>query len=382
MSLYLLLLAVPVLGLIAFAVAGPRGGSGYSWVQFYAQGKDSGFSLRELELLRRIAVRAELEDPTALFWSVKHLDRCIAAILRKAKLTGEENAPDTQSFLSKLYTYRKKIEFEQPRYKKGIKGSRSISEAQKLKILVEGIGVYDASVLRNSERFITISRPTGPKLPAGFSWKGRRLAIYFWRRDDAGYVFDTYVLDDTDMRGTPILQLAHSDSLFRSQKRRSVRKTTRMAAYLYLPKTDEHPERLETESGLRCIVEDLSEDGIAVTIGGRAPVGLRVKIQFELSGEALAMSGVVRSVDWNEETNRSTLHVEALPLSLRARNVIQGEVFGVASTEAALFAFGLPVEDDVVPSEESEGLGEPDTLGGDASGDEPADVEGNGGTTE
>ncbi|OHE61502.1 MAG: pilus assembly protein PilZ [Treponema sp. GWB1_62_6] len=329
MILYLLLIAVPVLGLLALLLGGGKNKSGYSWLGFFARGKDAGFSMREIDLLRRVAIRAELEDPSALFWSVKQLDLCIKALLRKARLTGEERSKETQDFLSKLYDYRKKIEFDQPRYKKGITSSRSIAETQRLRVLVDGAGVFAATVVRNSDRFLTISIPVGPKLPASFTWKERRLSVYFWRRDDAGYVFDTLVLDDVEMRSTPVLQLAHSDSLFRTQKRKSVRTKTRISAYLYIPRGEEAPEKIEVEPGLRCIIEDLSEDGCSLTVGGRAVVGLRVKVQFELEGETVAMPGVVRSSDYSENDNLSLLHIESDVLSLATRNRILAAVFQV-----------------------------------------------------
>lgn len=356
MVLYVLLVAVLALGAASFLLAGRKTEGGYSWLQFFARGKDAGFSLREIELLRKVAVKAELKEPTALFWSVKQLDLCIRELIRKSRLTGQEDEPSTQDFLSKLYAYRKKIEFDQPRYKKGIKGSRQIGETQVLRILVDGAGVFKATVLRNSDRFLSISRPTGPRLPPSFTWKGRRVAVYFWRKDDAGYVFDTYVLDDVQMRANSALQLAHSDSLFRTQKRKSIRAKTRISAYLYIPRGEEPPEKAEPAPGLRCILEDLSEDGYAVTIGGRATAGLRVKAQFELEGEPVVMLGTVKSSDYDEETNRSVLHVEADPLSLPTRNRILAQVFDVQPDADAREAFSIfdangEVEEEPAPPE-------------------------------
>lgn len=343
MLLNVLLIAIPVLGLLALLLAGgPRGKRSYSWLQFFAKGKDEGFSVKEIELLRRVAARTEMEDPTALFWSVKQLDQCITAILRKARLTGDEQSLETQDFLSKLYQYRKKIEFEQPRYKKGIASSRAISESQRLRVLVDGVGVFDSTVARNTDRFMSILRPVGPQLPSGFTWKGRRLAVYFWRKDDAGYVFDTFVLDEVVSSPGSLLQLAHSDSLFRTQKRRSVRAKMRLSAFLYLPRDESYPELVESVPGMRCIVEDLSEDGCALTVGGRAAVGLKVKVQFSLGGETVAVSGVVKSSDFDADKNRSLLHIEYVPLGINTRNKILAEVFGVnpdAELEAAFSIF-------------------------------------------
>jgi hypothetical protein len=85
-------------------------------------------------------------------------------------------------------------------------------------------------------------------------------------------------------------------------------------------------------------VEDLSDTGCAVLIGGRAAVGLRIKVQFILNNVPLCISGTVRSMEYDEEQNRSLLHIEADPMSLETRNHILGEVFGM-----------LPEEDDELP---------------------------------
>jgi c-di-GMP-binding flagellar brake protein YcgR len=285
-------------------------------------------------------------------------------MIAKAKLTGEERNQETQDFLAKLYEYRKKIEFEHPRYKKGITSSKSIEELQPIRVLLDGAGVFSAQVLRNSDRFITISLPAGISLPNKFSWKTKRIAVYFWRRNDAGYVFDTYVLDEVESRTAPVLHIAHSDSLFRTQKRKSIRTKMHKGAFLYLPQGEEPPEKIETDRGLKCLMEDISETGCAVTIGGKAAAGLRVKVQFELDGSPIAMTGLVRSTEYNEETKRSLLHIEAEPLSLATRNLILSEVFGVRPEDHLPSSFDLfdtqgPEEEKKADADRSDFQGEP-----------------------
>ncbi len=337
--LYLLLIIVATISLLMLLTFKTGSKEKYSWLEFFAKGKDAGFSFGELQLLRKLALSAELDDPTTLFWSEKQLDRCIRELIKKSEVTGESRNQETQDFLSKLYEYRKKIEFDHPRYKKGITSSRSIGETQPIKILIDGMGVYKSQVVANSDRFLTIQRPNIPPQKGYIVWKGKRLAIYFWRKDDAGYVFDSYVLDEAMARGMSVLQIAHSDSLFRTQKRRSIRARTHKPAYLYLPPAEEPPEKIEVKPGLRCIIEDLSDTGCAITIGGKGVEGLRVKVQFEIDNQPVVMNGTVRSVDYNEEKNRSLLHVEALPLSLTTRNRILAEVFGVKPDNTYDFLF-------------------------------------------
>ena len=55
---------------------------------------------------------------------------------------------------------------------------------------------------------------------------------------------------------------------------------------------------------------------------------MRVKVQFALGNFPICMTGTVRSIRFNEETNRTILHIEAESLPMETRNLILGEVFG------------------------------------------------------
>lgn len=349
MAIIALLIFVVILGLGAFLLVGNRDVS--RWIQFYARGKDAGFSFREIHLMHKAAVKAALEEPVSLFWSLNQLNECIKGITVRAKLTGQEHHAATQDFLAKLYEFRKKLEFEQPRYRKGIQSSRQIADSQILRILLEGEGVFRAKVLRNTDRHLTVSLPEslpvkgGSAKTGGTEWRGKKISVYFWRIDDAGYVFDSYVLDEVKSTGWPAIQVAHSDSLFRTQKRKSIRTRTSIPAYLYIVAQDDDPHRLETDPGFRCILEDLSEDGCAITVGGKARDGLSVRVQFELSGETLAMGGLVRSSEYNTDTRRSLLHVEAFPLPVHVKNRIQAAVFGIQTLEEMDETFSFIPED-------------------------------------
>jgi c-di-GMP-binding flagellar brake protein YcgR len=208
-----------------------------------------------------------------------------------------------------------------------------ISEGQPLRVLVVGLGVFKSQIIKNTSQFLTIARPTNSKNTNSMTWMGLTVSIYFWREDDAGYVFDSEVLDEVFSLGIPSIKITHGDSLFRTQKRRSVRVKMQQAAYLYLVPSHELPHRISGDPGLKCLLEDISDTGCAVTVGGRADAGLRVKVQFALNNAAVCMSGTVRSIRYNESTDRSILHIEAEPLPIETRNRILGEVFGMQPPE-------------------------------------------------
>jgi c-di-GMP-binding flagellar brake protein YcgR len=327
----LVMLSVLVLILLAGVLAvAMRGAKRYSWAEFYLKAKEAGMSLPEARQLRAAAVLAGLNDPTNVLWSPRDLDKAIAVLSSSLRRDGRDRGREGFLLMDHAYALRKGIEFEQPRFKYGLRSSRQIGPGQRLRVLVHGVGVFGSTVIDNHSRYVVVSYPIGGRLPKDWVWKGKKVSIYFWRREDAGYVFDSYVIDDLHIRNVPVLQVSHSESLLRTQKRKSVRARSKLPAYLYLLKriegAYEKPERIP---GLRALVQDLSEDGAAVAIGGKAVPGLQVKLQFGLDERSIVMSGTVRSVDYNAESNRSVLHVEAVTPSPRMRNTIRSFVYNI-----------------------------------------------------
>ena len=323
-----LTIAIIALGLLFLAFSRSKKEKGGNWVQFFARGREAGFSLREIEMLRRLAAECSLEYPNALFESKNQLDKCIHSLVRNIKMSGDSEM-GTQDFLSKLYDYRQKVEINKPHTEYSIANSRQISENQPLRVLVVGTGIFKSQVIKNSGPYMTISRPSNNKNSSNMPWPGTKISVYFWREDDAGYVFDSEVLDEVYSLGIPSLKITHGDSLFRTQKRKSVRTKMHKAAFLYLVPSNEPPHKLEVDPGLKCFLEDISDTGCAVTVGGRADAGLRIKVQFALDNTAICITGTVRSISYREDTNRSVLHIEAESLSNETRNQILGEVFGM-----------------------------------------------------
>ncbi len=298
-------------------------------MQFYLKGKESGFAFNEVNLLRQVAVESRIKEPTSLFWSIRQLDRCIKSMVINFRAKNIEGNVESVNVLSKLYEFRRKVEFDQPKYNLGIKSSREITKRQRVRISLPDLGPFGATVVDNLRRYLAISYPQGPKLPEGFTWKGQQLGISFWRDGDAGYFFQSKVIGDyAQEKSYPILHIGHNEKVIRTQKRRSVRAEVQTAGQLYpLRSVEDASEDLETQRGLKCIILDISEDGAALLIGGRAKVGLPIKFQFALSENTIAMSGIVKGVNFDQRKNRSVLHLQSLPLSNRTKNVIRAFVY-------------------------------------------------------
>ena len=91
-------------------------------IDFYITGLDSKFSYSDLNLLWKLSQMCELEQPTALFWSMPALTKCMAHITSPAAKTGADNDPKMQALITKLFDYRTKLQNETDE-KKGLEST-------------------------------------------------------------------------------------------------------------------------------------------------------------------------------------------------------------------------------------------------------------------
>jgi c-di-GMP-binding flagellar brake protein YcgR len=326
-----LIIIIALLCLILFSRSG-EGKNKANWFQFFKKGKEAGFSIRELEQMRRLVINCNIDDPASIFSSQKHLETCIRSVVNAVRMSGDSEDPGIQDFLSRLFDYCKQLGIVNSEKKSTITTSRQISEGQILKVLVPGTGVFKSEVIKNFGNYLTISRPMNQKMTSHMQWDGLRISVYFWREDDAGYVFDTEVSDEVFSKGISSLKVEHNDALFRTQKRTSLRVKLHKAAFVYLV-NDTDPHKMEKAPGLRCMMEDISDTGCAFRVTGIAPVGQRLKVQFSLDRIPICIPGTVRSIDYLKESNISILHMEADTLPLATRNHILCEVFDMLPDE-------------------------------------------------
>jgi c-di-GMP-binding flagellar brake protein YcgR len=331
---YLFLLIIPLLALIAFFMT-ERGKNAKAFIRFFTTGLDSGFKAPQIIFLGRIGKATGLEDLSKLFWSVNALDNCTAEIVRRSKYTGDGNDPKTQVLLSNLYAYRTKIALDESHKKRGLESTHDIVVGQRIRILLRGVGVFSSRITRNTAKNLIVEFPSGSTVAAtSIDWNGKAVSIYFWRHDDAGYVFDTTIVPDQASAGKAVLHLAHSRELVRSQKRKSIRAKCSIYAQMYLYKPGEKTDSaIEPEPGMKCLLEDLSEDGAMIIIGGKAAKNMKIKLQFMVTDVLIIMSGITRAVEYNKDTNQSRIHFECDELNPRMKNAVLTFVYNVLPEE-------------------------------------------------
>ena len=296
-------------------------------INFFITGLDSGFSFSEISLLWNAAELCNLEQPTSLFFSMASLTKCMTQI---SNMTSADNSQKNQVLMSKLFNYRTKIQNEADD-KKGMTTTHSLDKGQTLRIIWPGKGVFTSEIVGNGNQLvINVPRQKNLIPYSAEDWVGQLLSIYLWRKGDARYVFDTTVTQAGLFLGKSALFIKHSANLTRTQKRKAVRLKCQIYGMLYIIKKDTvEVNAIETQNGYRCLIEDISECGALIRIGGKGAQNVRIKLQFNIQNKLILMVGIVRTVEFNEEQNQSLLHFECTHIETSMRNEVLKFVYNM-----------------------------------------------------
>ena len=297
-------------------------------------GQDKGFKLSEAALLWKLAKEAEIDEPSTLYFSVPTLNRAISKIVSNAQESGLEGDQKTQDFIAKLYDFRTQIDLDHENHK-GIESTKFLDKGQRLRIILRGSGVFMSEILSNGHDLIVrVPVKKGVRPLDGKEWVNRDVSVYLWRKGDAGYVFDTRVTFAEVFQGQSAIHLAHTNTLERAQKRKSVRGSCEIYAQLYFIDNDEPLfDEVEVTPGYKCLLEDISEDGALIRTGGKGQPNIRIKLQFDIDGKFIMMFGIVRAVEYNQKENQSRLHFECLHIEKDMKNAILNFIYKDLSEE-------------------------------------------------
>lgn len=316
---------------------------------FFINGLDAGFSFPDLFLLWEVANMCNLEQPLQLFWSINALDKCMAQITNQAEENGEEPSPKTQKLISKLFDYRTKIQNESDD-KKGLSSTKTLDRGQRIRVLLPGKGVFASEITGNgSQLVISVPRQKDMIPITSEEWVNKVVSVYLWRKGDARYVFDTVVTQSGLYIGKPSLFLKHSTELVRTQKRKAVRAKCQIYGKIFIitkPLTDY--SAIETQNGYKCLIEDISESGAQIRIGGKGAENVQIQLQFNIQNMLIVMYGIIRTVNYSEVEQQSLLHFECIHIEQGMRNEVLRYVYNLLpAREKEVLEAISQTEDDV-----------------------------------
>lgn len=297
---------------------------------FFINGLDAGFTFPDLLLLWEVANMCNLEQPLQLFYSLNSLNKCMAQITNQAEENGDEPSPRTQKLISKLFDYRTKIQNESDD-KKGLSSTKTLEKGQRIRVILPGKGVFASEITGNGNQLV-ISVPKQKDMISvtAEEWVNKVISVYLWRKGDARYVFDTVVTQSGLYIGKPSLFLKHSSELVRTQKRKAVRAKCQIYGKIFIitrPITDY--SAIETQNGYKCLIEDISESGAQIRIGGKGAENVQIQLQFNIQNMLIVMYGIIRTVNYSEVEQQSLLHFECIHIEQGMRNEVLRYVYNL-----------------------------------------------------
>lgn len=329
-------------------------------IQFFSVGLDSQFKFGELRTLWRLAKNCNLEDPMSLFVSVPTINSCIGMIITESRKNKTHDSKKVQDFLDKLYKFRTRVALD-VEGKKNIENTKYLDAGQKLTVILPGKGVFASKIFNNArEMVIELPKRFDKKsnstiILSSEEWIGRNITVFFWRKGDAMYSCITPVLDAGVFQGDPALFLKQSNQLVRNQKRQSVRSECQIYAQMFIIKAPVIDfTEVSNAGGYRCLLEDISEDGALIRIGGKGVSNVQIKLQFQIEDTFIMMYGEVKGVEYNPEINQSKLHFECKHIDPIMRNAILTFVYKVIpDDQKEINEAIMQTAQDIDPSEEN-----------------------------
>ncbi|UTC76432.1 PilZ domain-containing protein [Treponema sp. OMZ 792] len=356
--MYILIVFVIVfLLLVAFSFTLP-GRKFLDSIRFFTEGKDRGFLFSNLLLLWRTANYVGLEDKTRLFWSVAALDECIRFIARQVENKLDADVSQKmQILLNKLYDYRTKIELEEVQKKRRLESTHEIYIGQICILFVpRETTVYGKLMANTKDELVFALFDASAERAEKVNWQNKAIKVYFWKQNDAGYVFVSESAKAKKIDDRIEVYVKHSKKIVRTQKRKSVRASCDIEGLMFpLRAGDPYNSDYETQGGVKTNVKDISEDGAMFFVRGKAAKGIRMKLQFKLKNTEIVMCGKIVRFVYDQPLNKSRIHFQCEFLDQRMKNAILSYIYNIAVDDNTGFISNiLNEENDALSSNSQE----------------------------
>ncbi|UTC63718.1 PilZ domain-containing protein [Treponema sp. OMZ 788] len=346
--MYILIVFVIVfLLLMAFSFTLP-GRKFLDSIRFFTEGKDRGFLFSNLLLLWRTANYVGLEDKSRLFWSVAALDECIRFIARQVENKLDADVSQKmQILLNKLYDYRTKIELEEVQKKRRLESTHEIYIGQICILFVpRETTVYGKLMANTKDELVFALFDASAERAEKVNWQNKAIKVYFWKQNDAGYVFTSESVKAKKIDDRIEISVKHSKKMLRTQKRKSVRASCDIEGLMFpLRAGDPYNADYETQGGVKSNVKDISEDGAMFFVRGKAAKGIRMKLQFKLKNTEIVMCGKIVRFVYDQPSNKSRIHFQCEFLDQRMKNAILSYIYNIAVDDNTEFISNILEEE-------------------------------------
>lgn len=267
-----------------------------------------------------------IKSPVLLFASKQNFETFLIKALSTLKLK-DKNFENINLSLTKnrLYSLLSNLDSYFKDIKKQI-SSKDLNVGKRVRIYITDYGYFFTEVIASLDRGFVVKKPNMEREPK--SWR-LPVTVYFWRDNDAGYSFESYIEDEVEETMIQGLLIRHSDNLLRYQKRRYLRKECRFYATFSLIEIE------VSASGKKNIkvippeydgtVFDIGGGGFAIEVATKFAVKKLIKVSIFIGRQSIkAIAEIVR---FERAGQKYHMHARFVKISPEEQNIIYEYVY-------------------------------------------------------
>jgi c-di-GMP-binding flagellar brake protein YcgR len=285
-----------------------------------------GLSKNDIKDIKDILVKSGISKPYLIFSDANLLEKVILeniASIEKLNLPPE----DKEKRILALFEIKRKIFNHYHSMREGLRSTMEIEANQLLSMKVGSLGKFYTILILNDRKNLICSMPE-IKEPFSLEWKDKPVEIYFWRYNDAGYVFKSTIENVVNNKRLQSLLIAHTTDIKRIQRREYPRRKARFNCkfFKFSITTSEQGKPVallgKTHFG---VVIDLSPGGASIMSDEVPKKNSNIKLDFSIGEESYIAYGTVMNVV--RKKNMYIVHIQFHRMSDRVKNTIYRYVY-------------------------------------------------------
>ncbi len=285
-----------------------------------------GLSKTQVKEIKNLLAKSGITKPFLVFSDASLLDQVIAdniSGMDKAKVSDVEK----EKAILNLFEIKRIIHNHFLDMSEGVRSTQEIEANQLLNLKLPGVGNFYSIVIVNDKKNLICNMPE-IKDPMSIPWKDKTVEVYFWRFNDAGYVFNTVIENVVYNKRMQVLVLQHKNNIKRIQRREYPRRKCRFNSkfFKFSLSTNEAGKPVillgRTQFG---VVIDISPGGLSMASDEVLPKNQSVKMEVTIGEDLMVAYGTI--INAVKKKNMYIMHVQFQRITDHNKNIIYRYVY-------------------------------------------------------
>ncbi len=285
-----------------------------------------GLTKNQVKDIKNLLARSGITKPYLVFSDASLLDKVIAESIQGIEKNKIADVEKEKEILN-LFEIKRIIHNHFLDMSEGVRSTSEIEPNQLLNLKLPGVGTFYSIVIINENKNLICSMPE-IKDPMSVPWKDKQVEVYFWRFNDAGYVFKTVIENVIFNQKMQALILGHKNNIKRIQRREFPRRKCRFNAkfFKFSLSTNETGKPVillgRTQFG---VVIDVSPGGISLASDEVLSKNQSVKMEVTIDEDVLVAYGTI--INAVKKKNMYIMHVQFQRITDHNKNIIYRYVY-------------------------------------------------------